>query len=136
MADTIEKIREHVLWNVNYQLGELTRKVSYYAQMQGASGSLGVKQALASFILAQLRPKVLWWNEIKTAIESEEPDRAMSALERLIRHYRPSKFFLTWIAPLCTSYWEMGMGPIATGVVSANIREATVLLGHFSQKNE
>src|SRR6185312_9117469 len=109
-------------------------KATAYENGQQGLGGLGLRQAWASFRLAQLRPKILWWSEIKMAIESDEPSRAMAALERLIRHYRPSKFYLTWVAPFSQSYWEMGMGLIAKAVVSENIHEATVLQEHYRQQ--
>ena len=134
MADTIEKIRDHVLWNVNRHLQDLTTKANNYGQMQRSWGGLGLRQAWASVRLAQLRPNILWWNEIKMAIESDDPNRALPALERLIRHYRPSTFFLTWISQLSQSYWDMGMGPIAKAVVSEDIREAATLQEHYQQQ--
>lgn len=134
MTDSIKGIREHVLWNVSWHLQDLTTKADSYEQKQRSWGGLGIRQAWASVRLAQLRPNILWWSEIKMAIESDEPNRALPALERLIRHYRPSKFFLTWIGLLSQSYWDMGMGLIAKAAVSENIREATVLQEYYQQQ--
>jgi hypothetical protein len=134
MDDTIEEIREHVLWQVDWNLKELRDKADVYEQMQGRWEGSGLRQAWASMRLAQLRPKVLWWNEIKLAIESNDPNRTVPALERLIRHYRPSKFYLTWIAPISPAYWEVGMGPVAKAAATENIWEATALRDYYRQQ--
>lgn len=131
MAKAIDEVREHVLWNVRYQLQENTRKAAAYESGQQGSGGLGLKQTWASFRLAQMRAKILWWSEIETAIESNEPSRAMIALELLIRHYKPSKFCLKYFGLLSST---PGFAILAGELVSEKIREATELQEHYRQQ--
>ncbi len=132
MAEDIEKIRQHVLWSVGYMLQELVNKASKYEEMQ--QRGFGFRKTWASLRLAQLRPKIFWWGEIKSSIESGESSRAMPALERLIQHHQKSEFILTWIAPLSRAYWDMGIGFFVKGLVSMEIKEANILREHYRQQ--
>jgi hypothetical protein len=134
MDKTIEEIRAHVLWSVNRDLQRFTQKAAAYERVQQERGWFGLKQTWASLRLTKLRPRILWWSEIKTAIESNESSQALPALERLIWHYQPENIFLTWLAPLGSAYWDMGLGRIAKAVVSEQIREATMLYEHYQQQ--
>lgn len=131
---TIEKIREHVLWDVNWNLNELLKKVAGPRQVRESQDCSWFIRTAASLRLSYLEPKILWWNTIKQAIESDKSEQALPALDRLVKHCRPGLFYLTWIAPLSRAYWEMGMGPIAKGVVADKIEEAMVLRRHYQKQ--
>jgi hypothetical protein len=115
---------------VDYKLQGFKDQVNHYEQMQRTFGGLGFKQAFASFRLTQLGPKVLWWHEMKTAIESNEPERAMSALERLIKHYRSSNFVILWLWPFSSN---AGFALLVAALVKRDICEAKTLRDHFYQ---
>lgn len=116
---TISQARDHLLWTIGWEIKQLTESQQKCFEAMGSRN--WVRRFLASYRLRRLLPKLVWWNHIKLAIESDDPARALPVLEWLISHYRPIKLALMFP----TSH--LGFQMLALASVSAAIDQANML---------
>lgn len=121
----IDEIRGHLLWTVCRELKRLTD--AFEKHQQRLRSRSVIQQVHASVGMARLRPKILWWSDVKSGIESDDPARALPALERLIRHYRWVKFRLMLPSE------HLGFQLLVLASISRTVDEAKLLFEHHQR---
>jgi hypothetical protein len=131
---TIDDIRAQVLWKVGYECEQFQLEASGLRAMQMLGGWFGLKRAWAACRLPYVEAQILWWAEVHTGIASDDPAKALPALEHLIALQGRHGFYMTYLAPLSAIYPEMGLGPIVTAIVRGELQDATALQHHYQQR--
>ncbi len=103
-----EIIRHRVLAMIGEKIDALQRHADTFGP-ESVFGRLTVKTLLSGSF--HLQTQLMWWSEIKEAIESGDQAKGLTALERLAKHLRREDFYWTFIAPMGTNFWSFGFGP-------------------------